>query len=231
MVGTDPVAAAPLSDDLVAAHLRANPDFLLRYPDLAACLAAPAREAGGGRVADLQQYMIERLRRELDEVRGCAEHLIGTQRTNMSLQTRTHDAVLGVLASQSMDELVQVLTDVAELLEVDVITLCLETADEVVPDLAADGLMRLPRGSCTELFGDRDVVLRGSASGDEAVFGAAAPLVRSYALARLHPGDRRPAGLLALGSRHDRTFRNGQGTELLTFFSRVVEYAVHRWVD
>lgn len=223
-------AAAPLSDDQVTAYLRVHPDFLQRHPDLLMRLAAPARGASGDRIADLQQVMNERLRRELDELRGCAEHLITTQRSNMSLQTRTHQAVLAVLASRSMDELVQVLTDVAQLFEVDVITLCLETADEVIPDLAVNGVMRLPRGSCAELLGDRDVLLRGSASGDAALFGAAAPLVRSYALARLLSGERRPGGLLALGSRDEHCYQAGQGTELLNFFTRVVEYAVHRWI-
>lgn len=220
---------AALSDAQVSAFLRGNPDFLQRHPELALCLAPPARE-GSDRVSDLQQFMNERLRRELEELRGCAEHLIGTQRTNMSLQTRTHEAVLAVLASQSMAELVQVLADLAELFEVDVISLCLETADEVIPDLATPGVMRLPRGCCAELLGEREVLLHGSASGDAAVFGSAALLVRSYALSRLQPGERRPAGLLALGSRDEHCFHTGQGTELLSFFTRVVEYAVQRWI-
>lgn len=223
--------AAALSDQQVIEYLRDNPDFLQRYPELASCLSVPARqEAGGGGVADLQQFMIDRLRRDLEEMRAAAEHLIETQRFNMSLQTRTHEAVLAVLASDSMDELVQVLGDIAPHFEVDAITVCLETADSVVPELAAAGLMRLPRGCVAELLGDRDIVLRASASGDEAIFGAAAPLVRSYALARLYPGAACPTGLLALGARHERTFHNGQATELLTFFTRVVEYAVHRWI-
>lgn len=230
MAGVDAAVTATLSDDQVSAFLRGNPDFLQRHPELALCLASPARDAGGDRVSDLQQFMNERLRRELDELRGCTEHLIGTQRSNMSLQTRTHQAVLAVLACRSMDELVQVLGDVAQLFEVDVVTLCLETADEVIPDLATAGVMRLPRGSCAEVLGERDVLLHGSASGDAAVFGSAAPLVRSYALARLQPGERRPGGLLALGSRDEHCFHAGQGTELLSFFTRVVEYAVQRWI-
>lgn len=225
------VADAAISDEQVAAHLRANPDFLLRYPELAACLAAPPRENSEGRVADLQQYMIDRLRQELDEVKGCAEHLIGTQRSNMSLQARIHDAVLTVLASGSLADLTEALSGLSEPLEVDVITLCLETSDEVRPEIAASGVLRLPRGTCAAIFGDRDTVLRGQASGDEGMFGSLAPLVRSYALARLPAGQRRPPGLLALGSRDERTFHHGQGTELLLFFTRVVEYAVQRWVD
>lgn len=220
-----------VSDEQVAAHLRSNPDFLLRYPDLAACLSAPPRENSEGGVADLQQYMIDRLRRELDEVKDCAEHLIGTQRSNMSLQSRIHDAALTVLASRSLADLTETLSGLSEPLEVDVITLCLEISDEVRPEIAASGVLRLPRGTCAEVFGDRDTVLRGQASGAEGMFGSLAPLVRSYALARLAPGKRLPPGLLAVGSRDERTFHHGQGTELLMFFAKVVEYAVQRWLD
>lgn len=228
-MGVSEAAVAPLSDEQVSAYLRANPDFLQRHPDLALHLAAPPRD-GDDRVADLQHYMNARLRREVDELRGCAEHLIDTQRTNLSLQNRVHTAVLAVLATGSMGELVQVLGDLVELFEVDVITLCLETAESVVPDLATAGVMRVARGSCAETFGDRDIVLRPAASGDPAVFGAMAPLVRSYALARMIPGATRPEGFVALGSRNDQCFHPGQGTELLGFFTRVVEYAVQRWV-
>jgi uncharacterized protein YigA (DUF484 family) len=222
-------AVAPLSDEQVSAYLRANPDFLQRQPDLALHLAAPPREGGDG-VADLQHFMNARLRREVEELRHCSEYLIETQRANMSLQTRIHRAALATLATASMEELVQVLGDMVDLFEVDVITLCLETADEVLPELAAAGVMRIARGSCAEVFGDRDVLLRAAASGDAAVFGAAAPLVRSYAFARLIPGARRPQGFLALGSRNDQFFHSGQSTELLGFFTRVVEYAIQRWI-
>ncbi|MBF0373840.1 MAG: DUF484 family protein, partial [Alphaproteobacteria bacterium] len=80
-------------------------------------------------------------------------------------------------------------------------------------------------------MGDREVVLCGPASGDPAVFGDAAGLVQSFALARLRLGDDQPQGLLALGSRGERTFVAGQATDLLSFLARVVEQAVRRWVS
>lgn len=220
------------TEDQVATYLRVNADFLLRRPDVAIRLAPPARALGDG-VADLQQHMIERLRHELDQMRGCAEHLISTTRSNMSTQARTLDAALSVLATRDMQELTEVLADLAELLEVDVVALCFETAEEILPALAVSGLQRLPAGHVAGIMGDagRDVVLRPAAAGEAMLFGAGAGLVRSQALVRLAPGERRPPGLLALGARDDRAFHPGQGTELLLFLGRVVQYAAHRWVE
>jgi uncharacterized protein YigA (DUF484 family) len=51
--------------------------------------------------------------------------------------------------------------------------------------------------------------------------------VRSAALARLHPARDVPVGLLALGSRGD-DFYSGQGTELVGFLARVLEFCIRR---
>lgn len=225
-------AAGLPSDEQVASYLKAHPDFLLRHPEVAVRIAAPAREDGSGNIADLQQFMIERLRQELDQMRGCAEHLITTTRSNMSTQSRTHKAVLAALAAKDMAELVLVLGDAAEPFEVDAVALCFETAAEIIPTLSAAGLQRLPGGGVDILMGDdsRDIALKPQAPGDAVVFGSAAGLVRSQALVRLGAHGRCPPGLLALGSRHDRTFHPGQGTELLSFFAQVIAYSVRRWV-
>lgn len=224
-------ATAQPTEEQVAAYLRAHPDFLVRHPEVAVRLAAPKRQHGEG-VADLQQFMIDRLRQELDQMRGCAEHLISTTRSNMSTQARTHAAALSVLGAKGMAELTQILTDLAPQLEVEVVALAFETAGEVIPELAAPGLHRMPQGHLFDALEaeGREVVLRAATPGDAAVFGDAAGLVRSSALVRIPPGERRPPGVLALGSRHDRTFHPGQGTELLVFLARVIHYAVSRWV-
>jgi hypothetical protein len=54
---------------------------------------------------------------------------------------------------------------------------------------------------------------------------------RSAAITRLRPGLSTPTGLLALGSRGQGTFSPGQGTELLTFMSRIVERCAHNWLE
>ncbi|OAN54007.1 DUF484 family protein [Magnetospirillum moscoviense] len=226
-------AAPPLSDQQVADYLRRHPDFLLRHTELAAFLAPPSRWPGSEAVVDLQTFMIERLQEEVDRVRGAAEHLIHTSRSNMSTQNRTHQAVLALLSADSMAELAgAVADDLAPMLDVDVATLAFEESGEALPELAAAAILRLPPGHVDRVLGgpDRACALAEQMPGDPLVFGEGADLVSSSALVRLDAGGRCPAGLLALGSRHGRTFHSGQGTELIAFLAQVAALSVRRFV-
>ncbi|MEI9985008.1 MAG: hypothetical protein WDN69_18470 [Aliidongia sp.] len=54
--------------------------------------------------------------------------LIATSRSNLSSQQRIHAAVLALLAATSFEQLIQtVTTDLAVLLDIDVVTLCIES--------------------------------------------------------------------------------------------------------
>lgn len=216
----------------VLTYLRAHPDFFIQNPEILLAMTAPMRWRGDT-VVDMQRFVIERQRDAIDEVKRCTEHLITTTRSNMSTQTRTHEAVLGMLAADGIERLAEVVNDdLPSLLDVDVTTLCFETGDSAIAELSAIGIQRLPSGAVNLLLGDegRDTALHASTAGDPDVFGGGAGLVRSFALVRLAPCDGCPPGLLALGSRHERTFYSGQGTELLTFLARVLDYGVRRWV-
>jgi uncharacterized protein YigA (DUF484 family) len=217
----------PVSSAQVVAYLRAHPDFLSSRPDLMARLAPPSRY-GAGAVVDFQQFMISKLQDEVDQMRGCAEHLISTSRNNMSTQTRTHEAVLCTLAAGDLAGLARtVIEDYPALLDVDLCCLGFE------PEAAGQsrlfpGIGCLPEGLVEQLLGAGEVMLRSQANGDPLLFGDAAGLVSSFALVRIEaPGC--PLGLLALGSRHDRTFQASQGTELLAFLAHVIEDCMARW--
>jgi hypothetical protein len=222
-------SAAPpieLGDEQVVAYLRAHPDFLARHPELVTKLAAPSR-FDGGPVVDLQHYVIARLRDEMDQLRGCAEHLITTSRSNMSTQTRTHEAALAILGAGDMNGLVRVVAeDFPTLLDVDVATICFESGER--QSALPPGINGLPAGLLETALGSGEVMLRAASPGDPALFGDGAGLVSSFALVRLRP-KRHPPGLVALGSRNDRSFHSNQGTELLTFLARIIEDCVVRW--
>jgi uncharacterized protein YigA (DUF484 family) len=223
----------PLTDFQVVAFLRRHPDFLLRHTELAATLAPPSRWPGSDAIVDLQAYMIDRLREEVDRVRGAAEHLIHTSRSNMSTQNRTHQAVLSILSAEDMAGLAQVVADdLAPMLDVDVATLAFEECGRPLAELTPPAILRMPPGSVDRLLGgpDRACGLAEQMPGDPLVFGAGAGLVSSSALVRLAPGGRCPDGVLALGSRHGRTFHSGQGTELIAFLAQVLAVCVHRFV-
>jgi uncharacterized protein YigA (DUF484 family) len=227
------LAAALLDEQQVAAFLRAHPDFLIRNQDLLLSLSPPSRWGEDDGVVDMQSFMIDRLRDELDTVRGAAEHLIHTSRSNMSTQNRTHLAVLAILTADGIAALAQaVADDLPALLDVDVATLCFEPAKRPVPELVAPGVLSIPEGSVVRLMGgrDRDCALNEEMPGEPMLFGDGTGLVRSSAIVRLSPGGRSPDGVMAIGSRHGRTFHAGQATELVTFLARVVETCVRRWV-
>ena len=72
------------------------------------------------------------------------------------------------------------------MLDVDVVTIGVESAASSQPRLPLHGIQMLRRGMVDELLGlERDSLLRADAPGEPALFGAAAGLVRSQALLRL----------------------------------------------
>lgn len=230
----DAVIAEPLpSERQVTEFLVHHPDFLIRHAELCRVLSPPSRWTEAGDVVDMQAFMIERLQEELDRVKGAAEHLIHTSRNNMSTQNRTHQAVVALLEAESIAKIVEaVADDVPSLLDVDIATLCFEEFARPLPQLAIPSIVRIPEGQVVKLLGgpDRDCALNEEMPGDPMLFGESNGLVRSSAVVRLSAGSQCPEGVLALGSRHGRTFHSGQGTELLVFLARVIESCLRRFM-
>jgi uncharacterized protein len=216
----------------VADYLRQHPEFLVRHPDLLDTQVAPGRRKGEG-VADLQQFMVERLRRDIARLKADQDDLLANSRDNLSTQDRIHKAVLALLAAESLEHFVEIIdTDLAVLLDVDAVALCVETIDGKAKQLRVDGVHVLASGSVDRILGaDRAALLRDDTTGDAEIFEAGAGLVRSDALIRLNFGDQAPPGLIAFGTRHPGYFDSGQGTELLHFLARIIEYCVRAWLD
>ena len=82
-----------LTNEQVSNFLSNHPNFFQENPDTLQSIMIPSRWSGDG-VADMQRFMLEQLRGEIDNIRDCAQDVIETSRTNMSVQTRTHTAVL-----------------------------------------------------------------------------------------------------------------------------------------
>lgn len=225
------VGAAP-SAEQVAAFLRAHPDFLIEHPDLMDVLTPPSRAAGGS-VVDMQHFMLDRLRSENQRLRDQQAGLIATARDNQSTQSRVHTAVLQIVAASSFEGLIQTLTvDLPILLGIDVVTICIEAGDVSIPQAYAKGVRAIPAGTTDRKIGPaRDVLLAGDVEGDPVIFGSAAGLVGSMALARLNVSPHSPVGLIALGTREKDGFQHGQGTELLTFLARTIEITIRQWLD
>jgi uncharacterized protein YigA (DUF484 family) len=230
------VPAPPRSSEIgpreVVAYLRQNPDFLDRHPDVLRWLRAPARDIGDG-VLDFQQFMLERLRRDYARLQDERKTLIATSRGNLASQCRVHKAVLAMLRASSFEHLLQIVTtDLAVLIDVDVITLGVESAASNTSRLPLNGIHLLRSGTVDKLLGpNRDGMLCTDIHGEPALFGEAAGLVRSQALLRLSFGRSAPIGLMCIGTRNPDTFQPGLGTELLTFLARTLEISIAQWLD
>lgn len=223
--------AADIEADRVAAYLRRHPSFLNDYPELLEILAPPTRNQHGDAVVDLQTAMIERMRSENRRIGELQADLLATSRANMTTQSRIHAGVLALLEATTFENLIQAITtDLAVLLDVDVVALCVEAPDSPRRDVA--GVHMLFPGEVDEMLGpSRDILLVPVTHLANPVYGGGASLVRSEALLRLRPSARAPMGLLALGSRVEGRFDTNQGTEFLVFLARILELCIRTWLE
>jgi uncharacterized protein YigA (DUF484 family) len=225
------VPALPSAAQVIA-YLRRHPDFLFRHPELLDIQASPARHKES-QVVDLQHFMVERLRQDVAKLRANQDEIIANSRDNLGTQERIHKAVLAMLEAETFEEFIDIITgDLVLLLEVDVVCLCIERTEGYNRRPRLEGLELLEQGAVDRIMGKgRQVLLRDEAVGDPEVFGGAAELVRSDALLRLKPSKAAPNALLAFGTRHPGYFHPGQGTELLSFLGRIIEFGNRSWLD
>ena len=230
-VATAAEATAEIGGREVIAYLRRHPDFLERHPEALPLLRSPTREIGED-VYDFQHFLIERLRGDLARLNAEHRTLIAASRGNLASQGRMHKAVLAVLAAGSFEQVLQtVTTDLAVLLDVDIVAIGVESTAAPTGRLTLHGIRVLKAGTVDALLGvERNVLLRSDAAGEVVLFGGAAGLVRSQALLRLGFGRGAPAGLLCIGTRQPGRFHPGLGTELLSFLARILGITIAQWL-
>ena len=216
----------------VVAYLRQHPDFLVEHNELLEVLTPPALRRGE-RVVDMQHFLLERQRAEITRLKTQHRILIATTRANLTSQSRIHGAVLALLAASSFEQLIQIVTtDLAELLDADVITIGVERMGPARPRLHHHGVQILEAGTVDAVLGpEREAALLSDIAGDPKLFGAGAGLVRSAAILRLAVSAAAPPGLLCIGTRRPGKFHAGQGTELLGFFARALGITIAAWLD
>ncbi len=154
-------AREPVSAAQVADYLRHHPDFFGQNPDLLEEIQRSARDCGEG-VVDLQQYIVEHLRTELAELAAARDALVVTGRNNLSAQARVHKATLALLAAKSFEHFIETLTtDVAAILDLDVVTIGVEQNGSDSARAQTAGVFRLEQGTVDRLIGpDQAIALR-----------------------------------------------------------------------
>lgn len=223
-----------LSEAQIRAWLLAHPDFLKQNPDLLLALKPPAAQSGDN-VLDFQQHMLGHLQDHLREMKQRYEGLIVASRDNMSTQSQVHQAVLGIVRAQDLEQLLQMLTqDLVQYFDLDMVRLAMESpVAEFYPpqydEKDYSGLCFVDTGIVQELFGTEDVCLMASVMAEmteplRQVLQDCVGLIKSCALLRLHLPHTDRAVALIFGVRHEGRFHPNQGVELLKFLAEVVEY-------
>ena len=224
-------AAAKVAREEVVDFLKSNPDFLNRNPELYDILTPPKEKTAKG-VVDFQHYMVKRLKEDRNEVLQSAREIVETSRANMSNLSRIHATVLALLEAQNFEDFIRTMTvDFASLLDVDIVSLIIETDADAIPHIDIPGVRVTKPGMADLLMQNKTVVLEASAASLPELYGGGANLVKSHALLRLNIGTGIPPAILAFGSRNLDMFAPGQATDLVTFLGRVIERCFRSWLD
>jgi uncharacterized protein YigA (DUF484 family) len=221
-----------VSASQVASFLRCNPNFFADHPGVLDALELPERTQGDG-IVDLRQFMVQRLREEIDGLTDARDDLLATGRNNLHAQARIHKAIVSLLDARSFEQFVEIITtDLAAILDLDMVVISVEHSSEDHPPGRTRGVNQILRGMIAQMMGPGgEIILRDHIEGEPEIYGAGAGLIRSDALIRLAISPRAPQALLALGSRQPDHFHQGQGIELLNFLARVLETCFRSWLD
>ncbi len=225
-----------MSDDDLKTAILNDPAAVLEDADVMRALLHAHDNNNGDKVVDLRGVFVERLERRLDKLEDTHRSVIAAAYDNLSGTNQVQRAVLAALEPTSFpDFLDAVQNEIANILSVNVVRLCIESnsSDNSLPHAVITPLE--PGMIKTYLIGDRDiamrkVTLRPCRSGDSTVFTAATNRVSSEALLRLNLGQKHLPALLALGSEDVDKFAHDQGVDLMNFLASAFERILRRWV-
>ena len=231
-----------MSDDLKSEILK-DPALILDDLELMRALLNSQDEAQGDNVVDLRGVFMTRLEDRLDRLEETHKTVIAAAYENLAGTNQIHRAILSLLEADDFDGFLQALDhDVANILGVDVIRLCLESdkanggeaigpespLKEMVVALPENGVAAYVTGGTKKPA--QQVTTRPASEAKASVFGAAAIDIQSEAILRLDLGSDELPGLVAFGSSDPKRFSTDQGTDLLSFFGHAIERMMRHWV-
>ncbi|MCB1367718.1 MAG: DUF484 family protein [Rhodobacteraceae bacterium] len=230
--------------DRLRDQLLAAPELILDDPDLMRALAGASDRASGENVIDMRGAAMERLEARFERLEDTHHNVIAAAYENLAGTQQIHRAVLALLEPLDFTEFLTSLGgEVAGILKVDTLKLCLESPDANRPEQRnlvrdhGDVIGFYAPGSIEEYVTEgrnvagRSVTLRQVGRASETLYGDKAAWIRSEALMRLDLGRGNLPGLLVLGSEDPHQFHPTSGTDLLTFLSGVFERAMRRWLE
>jgi len=176
--------------------------------------------------------MVKRLREDRQDVLESAREIVETTRTNMSNQARIHGAVLALLEARNFEDFIRTITiDFAALLDVDIVSLIIETDTDSIPHINIPGVRVMPPGTIDMSMEKNAIVLQAHITGLVELYGSGANLVKSQALLRLDIAHGIPPALISFGSSNPEMFEDGQATDLIVFLGSVIERSFCAWLN
>ena len=219
-----------ITADDVLKFLKENADFLAKHPQACELLHPSTSKEKG--IVDFQSFMVQRLKEEKARIMQTTREIVENSRSNMQNQARIQDAILRLLEAQNFDEFIMALTmDISAILDVDITTLVVEADGQQIPHIHSTGIRVVPEGTIAAWMNDKNILLESNIQGIDAIFGGGATLVCSQALLRVDISMDTPPALLAFGSRDPHLFEEGQATDQVMFFARVVERCFRNWLS
>lgn len=220
-----------MTRQMVVDFLRANPNFLVENPELLESLMPPEANHGRG-VIDFQYYAIDHLRSSSRKLKDRFHRLITSAQDNLSVQHQVHKATLALIRASTAEQLLGAITvDLANLFDVDVVRLALESdlaglQESYYPEHHYSGICFVPSGMVkAALMNDHVRLISDTQAeppiGFEMIFADCSNLVRSCALLRLNLDRTGKSAILAFGVRENDHFHPGQSADLLQFLGDV----------
>ncbi|WP_378941635.1 DUF484 family protein [Paracoccus sp. R86501] len=204
-------------------RLLASPQDLLADRDVMRALVATHEAETGDNVIDIRGRAMHALESRLNRLEATHESVIAAAYDNQSGMAVVHRAVLGLLESDDLSDLVGSLqSHTAPLLRIETLRLVVEGTHELIlpedtlitPEGAIDSIIqagrRTPRGD--------DIVLRAALVLTRPLHGRT---IASEALLPLDLGAGMPRAMLLMGSADASRFMPAHGTDLLRFFAQV----------
>ncbi len=222
-----------VTESQVREYLEAHPEFLSNI--------APVKRDLGDGVEDFQYHLLKNLQNSSKTLSQRYDLLVDYCRDNLSAQSQVHNAVLKLMRTRGVEQLLEFLSiDMLSLFDLDVVRIAMESDvpfDTSYGDSNYSGIVFVPSGTSDILFsGSRNVLLFADSNqnipiGFEYIFVDCEDMARSCALLRLELEVMEKNIILALGVRHAERFHAGQGVELLHFLAQVVSLQLDKYLD
>ena len=217
-----------------------NPRIVLDDPSVMRALVLANDELRGANIVDLRGVAMKRLEIQLGKLEATHRSVIAAAYDNLAGTQQINRAILKIMEPSSFESfLLMTGKDMPDIMRIDFACLVLE-AKQHDPDLslAQLGKVLIPvqTGFVTDYLqarafsGDIKVTLRAVKSPNPSIYANPSSMIKSEACIQLDFGDGTVPGLLILGAKDPNQFSPVQGTDLLTFFGKVYERAVRRWL-